>query len=472
MQRFSAIFFVALSALAQISNPAPPTVQAPATPTLPAPSSAGTVVLTLSEAIQKTLAYSPSLTAAGFDIEAAKAKQSEAKALGIVPEFDLKVFGGPTTAVPDGSGPENNFPRIEETDFSDVGPFIRTQIELLQPIYTFGKIANLKKAAAHNVTVKEFQRVAARNELIFQVKKAYYGLAFLYSLDEFLRELDERSRKARDRIEDRIKSGSGEATDIDLMRMEVFRSDSEKRMIELQYGIAFVKQTLGLLTGLAPRDVDIVDRYITVKKIEIQPADYYLSRARVARPEMTQLNEGVLAAENLMKSVRAEFFPSFFLLGFYNFARAPGREDIESPFLVDNFNFDSMGGTLGMRQTLAFHRSSAKFRDAKAQHAKAKALRDLAFQGLEIEIRKAYNDFAGDQASYEAAERAFKVGRSWVLATTLNFSAGLVPIKDLLEAFVAYSRVKFSYLDSMQEFNVSLSQLSKAVGEEFSDARY
>lgn len=441
----------------------------------PAPAAApavGTVVLTLPEAIQKTLRFSPALSAADQDILAAKAKHQESKAASIVPEFNLRVFGGPTTDVPQGSGPENNFPRIEETDFSDIGPFIRTQIELLQPIYTFGKISNLQKAAGHNVAAKELQKVSARNELIFQVKKAYYGLAFLYSLDDFLRELDDRSKKAKDRIEERIKSGSGEATDIDLMRMEVFRSDTEKRLIELQYGILFARQTLALLTGLAPKEVDIVDKYITVKKIELQPLDHYLARAKVARPEMSQLNEGVGAAQSYMKSVRAEFFPSFFLLGFYNFARAPGREDIESPFLVDNFNFDSMGGTLGMEQKLSFHRTSAKFKEARAQFAKAKALRDLAYQGMEIEIRKAYNDFAGDQSSYEAAEKAFKVGRSWVLATTLNFGAGLVPIKDLLEAFVAYSRVKFSYLDAMQEFNTSLAQLSKTIGEEVSDVRY
>lgn len=443
--------------------------QSPSSPAEPPPRTE--ITLTLGDAIKKTLDFSPSLTAAQFDIAEATAKQAQAYAAGIVPELSLTIAGGPVPDVPDGSGPENGFPEVS-AGFGSIGPFIRARVEALQPIYTFGKISNLKKAAEHGVTAKTFGKSTTRNNLIFQVKRAYFSLAFLYSLREFIDELEDRSKKARDKIEERLKSGSGEATDIDLMRLEVFLGQTEKRRYELVHGIEFAKQTLAILTGLSPKTVDIVDKGISVTKIDLKALDHYIARMKVARPELVQLEEAVKASESYMKTVRAGFYPSFFIAGFYNYAKAPERQSINNPFLVNDFNFSGGGAFLGMQQNLSFHMTHAKHREAAAQYHKISSQRDLAVQGLQIELRKSYNDFAAKQNSYEPSERSFKAGRSWVLATTLNFGAGLVPIKDLLEAFVAYSSVKASYIELMYDFNVTLSELSRVVGEELTDVKY
>lgn len=429
-------------------------------------------VLTLSDALKKSIAFSPSISVAAFELAEAKAKQSEARSLSFLPELSGTVIGGPIPDVPKGSGPENNFPTINNNDFGNVGPYIRARVEALQPIYTFGKISKLQDAAAHGVAAKEVQHIVAKNELIFQVKRAYYTLMFFYSLEEFINELNDRTLKAKQKIEERLKSGSGEATDIDLIRLEVFRAETEKRMFELKSGINFAKDSLAVLTGLPANTVDIVDKYITIKKIDIQTADHYLARTKVARPEVLQLEEATKAAQAYMQSVKANFFPSFFLAGFYTYAKAPGRELVNNPFLVNDFNLHTGGAFLGLKQDLSFYRTTAKYKQALAQYKKLEAQRQLAMQGIEIEVRKSYNDFVAKQSSYDASERAFKAGRSWVLASTLNFGAGLVPIKDLLEAFIAYTTVKVNYLNIMYDFNIALSQLTKSVGEEFGDVQY
>ncbi|MCB0308144.1 MAG: TolC family protein [Bdellovibrionales bacterium] len=425
----------------------------------------------LSDILKKSIAYSPSLTVAEMDLAEAQAKQAQAKAAGVLPSISLQITGGPIPDVPQGSGPEGGFPEVSN-GFGSIGPFVRGRVEAIQPIYTFGKISKLQSAASHGVSAKEFQKIVARNNLVFDVKRTYHTLRFLYSLYDFINELDSRTQKAKEKIEERLKSGSGEATDVDLMRLEVFRGETEKRKIELENGIRFARETLGVLMGMSPNEIDIADQSIRVEKIDLKGIDYYLNRTKVARPEMSQLQEAVKAAEAYMKSVKANYFPSFFMAGFYNYAKAPDRQSINNPFLVNDFNFNGGGVFFGMEQKLSFHLTNAKYREALAQYKKVSSQRDLAFQGIEIEVRKSYADFAARQKSYDSSERAFKAGRSWVLATTLNFGAGLVPIKDLLEAFVAYSRVKANYLDVMYEFNITLSQLSRVVGEELTDVKY
>lgn len=462
MKGFCATFLFASGIVLPVFAQLPP-AQAPSTPT---------TVLSLSEAIKKSVAFSPAISVANFEVAEAKAKKSEANAASFLPEFSALVVGGPVPDVPEGSGPENNFPTVNNNDFGNMGPFVRARIEALQPIYTFGKISNLQNAAKHNVAAKELQKTVARNELVFNVKRAYYTLCFLYSLEEFINELNDRTLKAKQKIEERLKSGSGEATDIDLIRLEVFRAETEKRMFELRSGINFARETLGVLTGLNPSGVDIAEKNISIKKIDLQPIEHYLARTKVARPEVTQLDEATKAADAFSDSVKANFYPSLFIAGFYTYAKAPGRDLVNNPFLVNDFNVHTGGAFLGLKQDLSFLRTTAKYKQANAQYKKITAQRQLALQGIEIEVRKSYNDFVAKQSSYDASERAFKAGRSWVLASTLNFGAGLVPIKDLLEAFIAYTTVKANYLDIMYDFNISLSQLTRSVGEELSDVQY
>jgi outer membrane protein TolC len=207
------------------------------------------------------------------------------------------------------------------------------------------------------------------------------------------------------------------------------------------------------------------------KEIQLGSLDYYLSRAAVSRPELKQLDDLIRIKEALMKATGADFFPAFFLGGYYSYGKAPGREHVENPFLKDDFNYNSGGGAVGMEQKLSFHMTTSRYNQSAADYRKATADRQQALMGIQLEIRKAYSDAFTKTESVKAAREGFRVGRSWVTATTLNFSVNLLPVKDLLEAFVVYSKMKVGFLNTIQDFNMALTDLSRAIGEEISDVR-
>ena len=429
-------------------------------------------ILSLEQCIQRALANSPGLESAEFEREIALGKLSEAKRAYILPEAKVRVLGGPVPDVPDGSGPEANFPEVD-TEFGDLGPFIQIRLDAVQPLFTFGKLSGLKRAAQFGLDAKEAQERAVRNELVRRVKKIYFGLVYLYSLKDFLEELQDRSGKARDRVEDLIKRHNPDVTDIDVMRMDVFQAETDRRLAELQGGIQFGESTLAILVA-APKgtSVTIQDKMVRFHDIALQSIEAYFKKAEVSRPELRQLNDLLGARKALLKSTRADYFPSFFIGGFYGYGWAPDRQDVHSPFLKDDFNFHSGGIGLGLEQKLTFHLTDSKHDQAKAEYLKAVADKKLALQGIEIEIRKAHADAMAKRESVKAALRGFKAGRSWVTATTLNFGVGLVPVKDLLEAFVAYSKVKVGYFDTIHDYDQALADLSKVIGEEIVALKY
>ena len=430
--------------------------------------------LSLSECIKRALNVWPGMDAAEMDRIVVESQLLQAKSAYILPELKLRVLGGPIPDVPDGSGPTGGFPEVD-TDLSELGPFVQARIEALQPIFTFGKLSNLKSAAEKGVRAKEDQVRIVRNEVIHRVKKVYYGLSFLYSLENFVGEIQGRLKKARDRVEELVQKNSPEVTDIDVMRLDVFGADIERRVAELTEGIKVAEATLSILVnGKGGVDQKIIpaDKSLVFKEAELRSADYYLARSRVARPEISQLNHAVEIKDHLRKSTMADYYPSFFIGGFFNYAKAPGREDISNPFLTDDFNNMTGGVALGFEQKLSFHMTHTKYKKAKAEYLKTRADRDQALIGIELEIRKAHSDAVSKHEAVKISRRGFKAGRSWVTASTLNFGVGLVPVKELLEAFVAYATVKTKYFDTIHDFYLAMSDLSKVVGEEISDLEY
>ena len=432
----------------------------------------GVTVYSLSKAINQALSISPSMDSARYDKEIAEGQYSEASNARFLPKLELNLVGGLVPDVPPGSGPENNFPTVD-TNISDLGPFSQIRLEGFQPIYSFGKIRNLRRAALQGVEAKDVGVLKARNELVQQVKKAYIGLTSLYSIREFLTELQTQAGKARSNIDRLISKKGSNVTEIDLMRVDLFQAETDRRMIDVNNNIEFLISTLKVLMGL-PRDakIDIVDQRLVMDKTMIGPIENYIQIAKDKRPEISQLQNMVDAREYAMKSIRAGYLPTLGLAGFYRFGWAPDRPNIQNPFLQDDFNMNSGGGFLVLNQNLSFHMTNSKYRQAKAQYDKAIADQQRALQGIELEIRKAHTTAVSKQQSVDAAKRGFKTGRSWVLATTLNFGMGVSPPKDLLEAFVGYSTVKFNYIQTMNDYFMALADLSNAVGQEVTSLQY
>jgi multidrug efflux system outer membrane protein len=432
----------------------------------------GVTVYTLSEAIKRALTISPLITSAQYDQEISEAQLQEANAARFLTKLDMNLLGGMVPDIPQGSGPENNFPDVN-TSISNLGPFMQVRVDGFQPLYTFGKISGLRKAAMAGLNAKEEGVQKARNELIWQIKRVYTSLTYLYSLQEFLQDIESRSGKAKDVIDKMLLKRNSSVTEVDRLRVGVFQAETERRLIEVNNNIDFALMTLKVLMGL-PRatKIDIANQRLFMDKTVIAPIESYIQIAKENRPEIVQLTNLVEVREGTLKSTRANFYPTLGLAGFYRFGWAPDRQDLKNPFLVDDFNTNSGGGFLVLNQNLSFHMTNARSNQAKAQYDKAVADQLRALQGIEIEIRKAHNNSIMKQQAVDAAERGFKMGRGWVLAATLGFGVGTSQSKDLIDAFVGYSAVRFAYLQTLSDYYIALADLSNAIGQEVTDLKY
>lgn len=424
--------------------------------------------LSLAEAIEKAIAFSPQLSVAELSQLEAEAKLAQARATAVLPEFKTRVLGGPITSIADEALPENGFQNVNfENNFDDLGPFIRIETNILQPLFTFNRIKNLKLAASQGVKVSQLEQRKVRNEVVAQVKEIYWTLIYLDNMRDFMAEISERSEKVQSQVSERLERGSEDVTDIDLMRIKVFKSEMNRRFSEVEANIELAQDSLNIVLGL-PRGqkVNLTDDAFERAPANIKPFEHYWRRTQVARPELFQIEAGLNAQDYLVKVKKAEMLPQFFVLGFQRYGLAPNRPDIENPFLDDPFNTNVLGFTFGFEQNFSFNMTNARLREEKAKYKKAQAEARLAKMGIELEVRKAYADLISKNTSFNSALEGYKAGRSWVIATTLNFGAGVIAVEELLQAMVSYSTIKAAYLDTIYKYNLALANLAKVVGEE------
>ena len=83
-----------------------------------------------------------------------------------------------------------------------MGPFGRTELEFIQPIYPFSRGRQIKSAAENGVGVEEADLLKAQIEAAFEVKKLYHGLLLAQDLLNLVQRLQEELEEQRGEIEE------------------------------------------------------------------------------------------------------------------------------------------------------------------------------------------------------------------------------------------------------------------------------
>ena len=161
-----------------------------------------TVVLSARDAVKAALTRSPEVKGAALDVEAFLAKKQQADGARWPQLTALGVVGPSAEAERlDGSGLSTPLRSINAREGTVNGTFGRLDLLLVQPIYTFGLIDNLRAAAEHGVRAQKAGRDKTASEVGLRVREAYAGLLLFKELGSLLGDLHEQLIKAGERLE-------------------------------------------------------------------------------------------------------------------------------------------------------------------------------------------------------------------------------------------------------------------------------
>jgi outer membrane protein len=345
------------------------------------------------------------------------------------------------------------------------GVFTRTEIKLVQPIYTFGKISAGVAAAESGVKASQSRQSGLVADLELSVRKAYWGAKLAREILATLREGRGYLEQAQKKIDDELADGSGDASVTDRLRLRTMRAEIDARILEAKRMSDLAHGGLRALIGpTAPADLDVDEAELAGLTIPSRTLEQYEEGALQFRPEVRALEHMVAAKRSLAQVEQRRQYPDLVLIGTAAYAYASAIDQPHNAFAYNPFNSTGAGVAAGLRMPLDLgvrNAHAAKFR-AEAEEAEQKRREALA--GISFEVEKAHTELKEAEERMQVVQKGEKAGKQWIAAIAQNLAVGLAEAKDFSDALLAFFQARIRYLQSIHDYNVAVASLSRATG--------
>lgn len=354
-----------------------------------------------------------------------------------------------------------------QTDWTRWGPYLHLEAVLAQPLYTFGRVAAGKQAAAERMRVEAARARQVRNAVALETRRMYYlhlfGRSMLPALESARKLLDGALDTARAEHE----RGTGRVTTVDVQKLVYGSAELDRYRIQARIGadlaLAALKHTMGLPQGAT---LTLVDDLLPSAPADLPALAHLLHTAAAGRPEWAQIRHGRTAALSLAQAERLANAPTVFAAAQLQADWTPMRDDVTNPYFQDRYNQVVGGVALGLRFELDPARASARTEQAQAVALQVEALADFAATGIPLEVRKAHDDWRQALEIAARADEGATAARKWMIFAGAGFSTGTGEARDVLEGLVAWLSARRTQAEAVRDAHVARAQTLFAIGQD------
>jgi outer membrane protein len=345
------------------------------------------------------------------------------------------------------------------------GVFTRTELKLVQPIYTFGKLSAGVAAGESGVKASQSRQFGLVADLELNVRKAYWGAKLATEILATLNEASGYLDQAQKKIEDELAEGSGDASVTDRLRLRTMRADIDGRILEAQRMADLARVGLRALIGSeAPADLDVDADPLETLKVPDRPLNRYEDEARESRPEVKALDHMVAAKRALAQLESRRQYPDIVLIGTAAYAYASSVDTPQNAYLNDPFHALGAGIAAGFHMPLDLGVKNARAAKLQAEAKEAEQKRREALNGIAFEVEKAHTELTEASKRTKVMQKGEKAGRQWIAAVAQNIAVGVSEAKDFSDALLAFFQARVRYLQSMYDYNIAAAALTRATG--------
>jgi outer membrane protein len=412
--------------------------------------------LTLEQVIAKALA-SPKAEMAEADRAAAAARVDEADAARL-PRGKATLFG---TISPEIRCLDPACTMTEPKNFALAfsGLFGSAQLDITQPIYTFGKIAHARSAARAGLDAQRALADEAAGDLAVDAAKAYWGVKTARELGGMLDDGIDEITKALAQLEERTGSkGKPDVSIQDRQRVAVLLAEAKVQRAEARQAEAAALAGLRALTGIPDADTDDAELAAIDRAVPAQAASD-------RRPQAVAAQTGARAADELAEMTQSQYYPDLAVVASGVIARAQGADDPPSAFANDPYNRSGAGLVLGLSWTLEPWTVAARARRARAEAHKAHAQSALASIGARYDADSALAEATAAHDKVAAATEGERAARTWLASVLQAEAIGTAESKDLADAYIAWFQMRARWAQAVFQWNVAVVRLDRAAGE-------
>jgi outer membrane protein len=338
--------------------------------------------------------------------------------------------------------------------------FVTSQIRLVQPLWTAGKITARVEQAQAGAGIAHADMRRTENEIAFNVARAYMTVLLTAEMLNVATQASGYTEGVEALAQGQLDAGDDYVSAADVLRAHAMRALYEEQAFGLRVARERALAGLKLAIGL-PQEwfIDVAEQHLPTDRVDAS-LEALVQQAFNARPDLRKVNLALRAANLNRNIAHAEFFPNVAAFASFN-------------TINDDANFpnpnDPTEWALGVTATIPIFsggRRVSQVRQAGHLEGQVAEQRRLLAQVVEQEVTDAFlelREMAGRmdeaaaavdsaQKAQEAFRAQFRLGRISAAATPKYYEDRLTTRLLLVAAQTRYFQAQYGY-------NVALAKL-------------
>jgi outer membrane protein len=426
------------------------------------------VVIDRRFAVARAAAQNPQVLAESADVLKAEAQLAQVDAAKH-PEMNLTLGVVNSLAADntdrDANGVQSRREAYGDFDFGQLRPGFVARLNVVQPLYTFGKISLRERAAEASGRAARAKTEITAADVAITVAELYESHLYAKELLLFVEDVKGVAGRSIQETQDRLDVGAFDVKKQDLLRLQFALGMAEVIENQAEAALAQTREGLRAYLAYAPgTQLELREDHLDPVSDAASVLEELIGLAREQRPELRALQQGIHAYEHLARAEHAGWFPNIFAMGFLSAAYTPDRDWIQSRYVVDPLGHFVAGALVGAQWKVQWDTASAKADEVESEAFRLRNLLAWAESGVPAEITRYHEDVHRARADIEQMKQTLPVTKEWVVRSTADFSAGFGDSREVTDAVQAYVTAKNAQLNAVYRLNLALAQLAKATG--------
>lgn len=382
---------------------------------------------------------------------------TEASALDY-PTFSLLTYAAPIFE-------SRGSPVASQANFDKWAPFVHGELQIVYPVFSFGRIKDAKQAAAHAIEGARYLHESQINKSIFEYKQLYLQIILLNRLKPVLDDANDKMKTVLSRAEKIYKKGTGEVLQKDLTRLKLFALELQKFNAEWLAN----KKASGLALGhfLGERESLLVLEGDFPKVAESTRAlEQLIAEANQINPDLKAVGEGLQARRHQVEMEKGGVLPVLFVASRTELNYTSVRDQQQSSYAFDPYNRNWFAVVFGAKWDLDFGTTKAKVQRAEAELEKMQAKQSEAMTGIPLKVAMAMWDFEKQKVQMDISQRKLKEANKWSLSEMTAYTTGTGGAKDLIEALGAQLLTEKEIAEAEFSLCVAAARLAMEIGDQ------
>ena len=328
---------------------------------------------------------------------------------------------------------------------------LRGSVGLQWRLFDTGQRGAMKNMARYGAEASTQALAAARNQLVHEVTRGFYGVlqarAFVEVQSESVSSIEESLRVAQERF------NAGSAVKTDVLNLETQLAQAREDLIRVRNGLQHAVAALHTAIGDEVATADNLGAADAA--LNAPPPECKDPKAYENRPELKAARLVVRVKEQELKKAQRSYGPAF-----NAFASSDWDSDVSS-----DFEQSYMVGVMAEVNVFDGFRSRGAVAQARADYEAARADEQKAANNLKLDLKQA---FLGVQDAWERLDvtrKSLESAEEALRITQEQYQQGAADLTLLLTAQVGRTAMRTRNVAAQYDYLIALSNLKRAKGE-------